>query len=212
MKKAFDDSFLPPPLPNNSKSDVSTVLTPQVTVLPKHTANIPVPDEGDLLPIHKMNLAVAIISELSTVVTTMTNAYAQISVEKQRTAQVRAQADAFKTQQYEITKRTKIEQKEETKRVKIQAELEIIKLEQQWKIEENRLFLQLKELEKSEHVDEIFIKNTEAVIKNLLEHQTVLQQQLAVEISNGIYNSSLQEQFLEITTNIQKSLESLKGL
>lgn len=212
MKKAFDDSFLPPPPPNNSKSDVSTVLTPQVKVLPKQTANVSVPKGGDLLPIHKMNPIVAIASEVSTVFTTITNAYAQISVEKQRTAQVRAQADAFKTQQYEITKRTKIEQEEETKRIKIQAELEIAKVEQQWKIEENKLLLQLKEFEKDEKIREVFIRNTEEVMETLQKHLTFIQQNLEVELSNGIYNSSLQEQFLEITTKIQNINESLKGI
>lgn len=212
MKKAFDESFLPPPPPAKGKDIVHEISTPEITVLPKATGNLPPAKGGDILPIHKMNPVIAIASELTTVITSISSSITQISLEKQRTAQVRAQAEAFKTQQYEMTKRTKIEQKEETKRAKIKAGVEISKLEQEWKIEEQRLLLQVKQLEKSQRIDSTFLENTEKLIESLLNRQNILIKQSTIELENGIYSEAIHQQILDITTKIQSSIEMLKEL
>lgn len=216
MKKAFDDSFLPP-LPKKSTSTGNEVLKNEVTVLPKRLDNMSMStvlkrSDDKILPAHKLNPAMAIISEVSNLITSLADAYTQISVEKQRTEQIYEQSSAFKIQQYEMTKRTKIEQKEETKRVKIQVELEISKLEQQWKIEEKNIDLQLKTLEQSERNNAAFILKTEETIGKCLEHLEALMKQSKLELSNGIYNSELQNKITSITTQIHSILKSLQGV
>lgn len=213
MKKAFDDSFMPPPIPKKQSSteDLPTVIPDSdITLLPKttsSTASSHMPammnSNVDVLPVHKLNPIVGIASEISNIIGTVTSCISAISVEKQRTAQVRAQADAFKTQQFEMTKRTRIEQKEETKRLKISLKSELEKLKTTLMVEEKRLQKEIVEIQQNYSLEENRWKKTEETIEALLDYQRTLIYQQNKLMEFGNFDSNLHQSIVSITNQLQ---------
>lgn len=154
------------------------------------------------------------ISNMFNVVSTISKCVAAVSIERQRTEQVRAAMRAKIAESKEQTERVKIHEKEETKRLIVNCEadlktkkLELEKLRDQYKFEDSK--------RKTSHKE--FVKTLEILEKqadDLMKDKDLLRNIILKESSSSqieLYLHSLNDANTKLI-EISKQIVSLKGI